>query len=347
MLGEGCPKDDVRGEFVISGGLTRPYQDRFGRHSSRGDDIELAVSKTLVVETDPRFLVRLTLGFVDGHGPAQANRKLLSRHRKSESRFQIVVNEFDARDEDFLSFAWARDDGGVQTAKPDAVDHDAGAISKLSRNVAQHNGDRSDFELQIVRRPAVQGCRVDYFDGNVFVSARISMDTVDGHQTDYVARQHVGVDSLVEMVDNAVERSQNAAFGEKFDVAFERIHVVVGLSRTECSSPSLLETGVESVEKVSFAVAAMDVAVRNHNVVRVGKFVNAVLSESQQIVAKVAPSDNVFRRKKRAVEGGDFLSAQSVEKVEECPFPRWTFESRPVDRLLQRQERTGADRQRE
>ena len=43
---------------------------RFGRHSSREGDIELAVSKTLVVEIDPRLLERLTLGLVDGHGPA-------------------------------------------------------------------------------------------------------------------------------------------------------------------------------------------------------------------------------------------------------------------------------------
>ena len=221
----------------------------FRRHSAREGDIELAVSKTLVVEIDPRFLERLTLGFVDvmagfvdGHGPAQTNRKLLSRHRKSGSRFETVVHEFDARDEDFLSFARSRDDGGVQTAKPDAMDHDAGAVSKLSRNVAQHNGHRPDFEL-----PAVQGCRVDYFDGNVFVSAGISMDSVDGHQVDYVARQHVGIDNVVEIIECAVEKSQNAAFGKKFGVAFERINVVVvvhGLSRTECSSPSLLEMGV-------------------------------------------------------------------------------------------------------
>ena len=112
------------------------------------------MSKTLVVEIDPRLLERLTLGFVDGHGPAQANRKLLSCRRRSESHFQIVVDEYDARDEDFLSFARARDDGGAQTAKSNAVDHDAGAVPKLSRNVAQHNGDRSDFELQIVRRPS-------------------------------------------------------------------------------------------------------------------------------------------------------------------------------------------------
>ena len=182
-----------------------------------------------------------------------------------------------------------------------------------------------------MRRPAVQGCRVDYFDGNVFVSAGISMDSVDGHQVDHVARQHV-VDNVVEIIDCAVERSQNAAFGEKFDVASERINVVVvvvGLSRTECSSPSLLETSVESVEKVSLAVASMDVAVRNHNVVRVGKFVNAVLSESQQIVAKVALSDDVFRRKIVLSKAKIFCQLKALKRLKNVLSSQWTFESRP------------------
>ena len=170
-----------------------------------------------------------------------------------------------------------------------------------------------------MRLPAVQGCRVDYFDGNVFVSAGISVDSVDGHQVDCVARQHVGVDSVVEIIDRAVERSQNAAFGEKFDVACERTNVVVvvvhSLSRTECNSLSLRETGVESVEKVSFAVAAMDVAVTNHNVVRVGEFVNAVLSKSQQIDAKVAPSDDVFRRKSVLSKAKIFCQLKALKRL--------------------------------
>ena len=96
------------------------------------------------------------------------------------------------------------------------------------------------------------------------------------------------MDSVAMQHDNIAEINRlccTAPFREKFDDAFERTNVVV-VHGSECSSPSLLETGVESVEKVSLLIASMDVAGRNHNIVRVGQLVDAVLTESQQIVAK-------------------------------------------------------------
>ena len=41
--------------FVILKSLARPDQDGFRLHSAREGDIELAVSKTLVVQIDPRI----------------------------------------------------------------------------------------------------------------------------------------------------------------------------------------------------------------------------------------------------------------------------------------------------